>query len=285
MLLMTATPFQLNHQETINVLNVIDHMEGSLGRHRVEVLQSLRTRLAAKMLSSAEAGKAFSREWGALADQFSLVGPAYEPGELTFQDGNDPRTARLRDLWMKNDPAAGLPGEDVPTPLRGFFNRANNLKQANQALQESMRCLIIRHRRHNEHRRHWIGRSYPRATQQTLRPDYNRLHYEPGQPLEPRDELTQYLLMKVVALASMGRRKTALGTAVTGCFTTLWESKEGRNAIASAASGPGRGLLRILKRLTGGDTEVRDQKHPKVRRVVEAVMKKWEKGEKSLIFC
>jgi hypothetical protein len=213
------------------------------------------------------------------------MGAVYELGELPFKDGNDPRTARLRDLWMKNAPSVGLPGEDVPTPLRAFFNRANHLKQANQALQESMSCLVIRHRRHNEHRRYWIGRSYPRTTQQTLRPDYNRLHYEPGQPLEPRDELTQYLLMKVVALASMGRRKTALGTAVTGCFTTLWESKEGRNAIASAASGTGHGLLRVLRRLTGGDTEARDQKHPKVRRVVEAIMKGWEKGEKSLIFC
>src|SRR5260370_40443467 len=106
MLVRTATPVQLNRQETINVLNVSDDMEGSLGRHRVEVLQSLRARLATKMLSSAEAGKAFSREWGSLAEQFSLVGPAYETGQLTFQDGKYPRTARPRTPWMKKSPAA-----------------------------------------------------------------------------------------------------------------------------------------------------------------------------------
>jgi hypothetical protein len=193
--------------------------------------------------------------------------------------------ARLQDFWMKNGPASSITGVEVPSLLRAFFNRANDLKEANTALQKSMSRLVIRHRRNNEHRRYWIGRSYPRSAQQTLRPDYNRLHYEPGQTLEPRDELAQYLLMKVVAQASRGRRKTALGTAITGCFTTLWESMEGRNAVAAAASGPDHGLLRILKRLTGSGTLVRDQKHPKIRRVVDAVMKSWNIGEKSLIFC
>ena len=285
MLLMTATPFQLNPEETINILNVIDYMEGSLGRQRVEVLQGLRTQLEADLRKSADAGKSFSKEWGALADQFTRLDPAYGLGEIPYQEGKDPRMARLQDLWMKNRPASCITGEDVPSPLRVFFNRANDLKEANAALQKSMSRLVIRHRRDNQHRRYWIGRSYPRSAQQTLRPDYNRLHYEPGQTLEPRDELAQYLLMKVVAQASRGRRKTALGTAITGCFTTLWDSKEGRNAIAAAASGPDHGLLRILKRLTGSGTQVRDQKHPKIRKVVDAVMKRWNIGEKSLIFC
>src|ERR1019366_8544692 len=104
-LLMTATPIQLNPEETINVLNMIDHMEGSLGRQRVEALQALKTQLWANMQRSAEAGKAFSKEWGALADQFSRVDPAYGLEQLTFQDGNDPRMARLGDVWMKNGPA------------------------------------------------------------------------------------------------------------------------------------------------------------------------------------
>jgi hypothetical protein len=285
MLLLTATPFQLDPEETTNVLNVIEHMVGSLGRQRVEALQSLKTQLAADMRRAVDAGKAFSKEWGALADQFSRVDPVFGPGELTFEEGKDPRMVVLQRLWANNGTTADEAREDIPVPLRAFFKRANDLKRVNLELQKSMSRLVIRHRRHNEHRRYWIGRSYPPLMQHHLRPDYNRLHYEPGQHLEPRDELVQYLLMKVVAQASKGRRKTALGTAITGCFTTLWESKEGRNAIAAAASDDQHGLLRILKNLTGSGTQVRDREHPKVRRVIGAVMNRWEKGEKSLIFC
>ena len=105
------------------------------------------------------------------------------------------------------------------------------------------------------------GRGAGRSREGSPPRDYNRLHYETGQPLEPRDELAQYLLMKVIAQASRGRRKAALGPSITGCFTTLWQSKEGKNAIASAVSGPDRGLLRILRRLSGSGAQVRDQKH------------------------
>src|SRR5262249_46378007 len=144
---------------------------------------------------------------------------------------------------------------------------------------------FIRHRRTSAHRRYWVGREYPARDSSLLRPDYSRLHLAPGQALEARDELVQYLLMKVVAALSRGRHRTTLGTALTGCYTTMWESKEGRDAIDAAAQTDHQGLLQILYQLTGKAKRSKDGDHPKVRRIVEAVLNRWDRGEKSLIFC
>ena len=73
MLLLTATPFQLNPQETISILNVIEHMKTAIGKDRVSALQQMRERLARCLESSEQAGRAFSREWGVLADQLVLL--------------------------------------------------------------------------------------------------------------------------------------------------------------------------------------------------------------------
>jgi hypothetical protein len=151
-----------------------------------------------------------------------------------------------------------------------------------------MAPLIVRHRRRTEHRRYWVGREYPPgANGQASRPDRSQLHLAPGQPMPPHGELAQYLLMKVVAEISRGRHRTTLGTALTGCYTTLWESDEGRKAVESTLSAGQHNLLDILKRITGHGKEdnPRDAEHPKVETVVAEVLRRWEQGEKSLIFC
>src|SRR5262245_39209496 len=151
-----------------------------------------------------------------------------------------------------------------------------------------MAALVIRHRRQTEHRRYRVGKEYPpSADGRPTRPDQSQLHLAPGQSMPPHAELAQYLLMKVVAEVSRGNNRTALGTALTGCYTTLWESPEGRKAVATALKTGQHSLLDILKRLTGHGKEEnpRDAEHPKVETVVAEVLRRWEQGEKSLIFC
>jgi hypothetical protein len=206
MLLLTATPFQLNPQETVNVLNVIDHMKTAIGKDRVAALQQMREQLARCMVSSEQAGRAFSREWGVLSDQLARWDSSLNDFAVVPGTEIDPRMERVREFWAKLCGNGHLPAslrlEQVPGPIRPFFSRAMDLRQSNQSLSRAMRPLVIRHRRSSVHRRYWVGREYPPKANILLRPDHSRMHLAPGQPLEPRDELVQYLLMKVVASLS-----------------------------------------------------------------------------------
>jgi hypothetical protein len=289
LLLLTATPFQLNPQETISVLNVIDHMEPAIGKDRVALLRGMRERLAECMDFSAKTGCAFSREWGDLPNQLVHWDPKLGEVNPMVGDDVDPRSEKIRETWAKlisrENSIPCLSPEQVPGPIRPFFKRALELQQANQALRKAMGPLVIRHRRSYSHRRYWVGREYPPKGNVPLRPDQSRLHLAPGQPLDAKDELVQYLLMKVVAALSRGRHRTALGTAITGCYSTMWESKEGRNAIEAAAQGDQKGLMNILQRLTGKANKAKDAEHPKLRKVVDSILHRWDRGEKSLVFC
>lgn len=279
LLLLTATPFQLDPREMISVLNVIDHMGNAIGEEQVKSLQRLRERLATCLEASDVAGRAFSKEWGSLADQMARWDAKFADAKTILPGEDENRTEAIRKLWSERDSA------EVPGPLRPFFHRTEELRQANQALQKAMRPLVIRHRRDTQHRLYWVGREFPPTAGRILRPDQNQLHLEAGQALEPKDELVQYLLMKVVAELSRGRHRTALGTALTGCYSTLWASKEGRAAVEAAKQGNQQVLLTLLQRLTGKGSNAKDERHPKLRKVVDEVLQRWDRGEKSLIFC
>jgi hypothetical protein len=289
MLLLTATPFQLNPQETVSILNVIEHMKAAIGKDRVVALQHRRERLARCLESSERAGRAFSSEWGVLADQLARWDPGLIDVDVVSRTEVDPRTERVHEIWAglscDGEHQGSLALGEVPGPIRPFFSRAMDLREANQALSKAMRLLIIRHRRSTFYRRYWVGREYPPKGNSLLRPDQSRFHLAPGQSLEPRDELVQYLLMKVVAARSKGRYRTTLGTALTGCYSTMWQSKEGRDAIDAAAKGGQKGLMDLLNRMTGKATEAKDGDHPKLRRVVDELLERWDRGEKSLVFC
>ncbi len=279
LLLLTATPFQLDPRELINVLNVIDYMKDAVGEERVTVLRRLRDRLATCMERSEVTGRAFSKEWGSLAEQMTRWDAKFANINTLLPGERDSRTEAIRELWVQR----GV--HEIPGPLRPFFQRAEELQQANAALQTAMQPLVIRHRRDTQHRLYWVGREFPPRAGCSVRPDQNQLHLEAGQPLEPKDELIQYLLMKVVAELSRGRHRTALGTALTGCYSTLWASKEGRTAVEAAERGDQQPLLALLQRLTGKGGSAKDERHPKLSRVVEEVLQRWDRGEKSLLFC
>jgi hypothetical protein len=288
LLLLTATPFQLHRDELREVLSVGDAMEPAIGADRVALLRGFRDRIQEASAASEEAGAAFSREWGALPEQFSRVDPCFDAGNGILPGVADPRTGELDRLWNEVGEWGDGWSERVPGPLRPFFARARELRAANERLGRAMRVLIIRHRRSVGHRRVLIGREYPAATDAPARPDQHLLHLAPGATIPPHAELTQYLLMKVVADASRGRNRTTLGMDLTGCYTTLWESREGARAAEAATTGNNQRLLRILQQLTGyreGRENREDHRHPKLQLVLEETLRRWEQGEKTLIFC
>ena len=291
LLLLTATPFQLRPDELLSVLETSDSMKDAIGPDRVAALKDHRDAIGKAMERSEKAGTAFSKEWGLLDGQFARLDPALAdlgsgPALL------DSRTDTITTHWsaVRSVPESAQPTvlASVPGALRRFFDLALDLRRANRALQRAMSAVMIRHRRQTEHRRQWVGREYPpRVPGAELRPDQSTLHMAPGDLILPAAELAQYLLMKVVAEISRGRHRTSLGMDLTGCYTTLWVSKDGKRAIERATSDTGGGLLDQLKRLTGfgPDENPKDAEHPKVRAVVDEVLRRWDKGEKSLVFC
>lgn len=291
LLLLTATPFQLHRDELLEVLATADSMEEAIGAEPINLLRERRRQLAEVMRVSEEAGRVFSREWGALAEQIARLDQRFvaTPGNLPSEE--DPRTLEIDKYWSSLRVATGKSQQqalqNLPGLLRPFFKQSLQLQKANRQLYQVMAPLIVRHRRRTEHRRYWIGKEYPADSHgPTQRPDRSQLHLAPGCPMPPHSELAQYLLMKVVAEMSRGRRRTTLGMDMTGCYTTLWQSKEGSKAVEAALES-GQGLLTILKRITGHGHEEnpRDAEHPKVETVVAEVLRKWDQGEKSLIFC
>lgn len=75
---------------------------------------------------------------------------------------------------------------------------------------------------------------------------------------------------------------------LTGCYTTLWESREGARAAEAATAGNNQRLFRILQQLTGhrdGRENREDHRHPKLQLVLEEALRRWDHGEKTLIFC
>jgi hypothetical protein len=291
LLLLTATPFQLRPEELISVLATSDSMEEAIGPERVASLRSRRDEIGKAMDRSERSGAAFSKEWGNLDAQFTRLDSALG-GLAPRPELLDPRTDAIAKHWsaFRSVPEHAhltvLSG--VPGALRHFFELALDLRRANRALQRAMSNVIIRHRRQTEHRRQWVGREYPPPIPTAgLRPDQSVLHLAPGAQIPPDAELAQYLLMKVVAEIGRGKHRTSLGIDLTGCYTTLWESKDGKRAVERAATETGGPLLDQLKALTGfGHTEnPKDPKHPKVRAVVDEVLRRWDRGEKSLVFC
>ncbi len=75
LLLLTATPFQLHRDELLEVLGTADSMEPAIGAQQVELLRRRRGQLSEAMSASEEAGRSFSREWGALAEQMARLNP------------------------------------------------------------------------------------------------------------------------------------------------------------------------------------------------------------------
>lgn len=292
LLMLTATPFQLHRDELLEVLSVGDAMAPAVGADRIANLRGLRDQIREAMAASETAGVAFSREWGALTEQLTRMDGRFDSANSWLPGEQDPRTAEIDRWWgvltkdTATDPREKL--QVIPGPLRPFFHRALDLRDSNEKLSRAMRRLIIRHRRGVAHRRVWVGREYPPSEGLPPRPDQHLLHLAPGSRIPSYAELAQYLLMKVVAEASRGKHRTTLGMDLTGCYSTLWKSKEGMKATQAAMGGNSDRLLSLLQQVTGyqpsGENR-EDENHPKVRLVVKEVLDRWQRGEKSLIFC
>lgn len=294
-LLLTATPFQLRPDEMLEILKVSDNLKPSStiaeSDQRTERLRKLRDDTIRPVLDHAAGSSArFAKAWARLPKELSR-------GEITATWDSDALIKirkKLRGLALEDNSldiqvverVARESTAHLDAKTREFFREALQLYAFNQDLSAELGRLVIRHRRGTNHRAVLVGREFEQAQIGAMLPerqDRHLLHGAPGLDVTGEAELPHYLLMRCVSEMKGGHGKSSLGNTLTGCYSTLLHSREGvqvQDKLGESLAG--RVYLTLLKDMVRPS---HDARHPKVRRVVESVVKAWSRGEKSLIFC
>ena len=292
-LLLTATPFQLRPAEMLEILKIGDEMmpcptlaeslqrTSILRRHREEAIRPA-------LEAAAEESRRFAATWSKLphATTAGMIDDAWH-------------SPRVADVRAKLSMLAQRPGptrinefepmvetalSDIDPEVRHLLRSCLRLFVYNLNLSRELGKVVIRHRRHTEHRIFRVGMEYHAAVDAVgRRPDRHLLHAAPGLDVRGAAELPHYLLMRCVTEMKGGKGRSSVGSALTGCYSTLVGSSEGRDVSKRlVATEVGRVYLSLLKRMVDAK---RDPGHPKVQEVVAATVRNWSLGEKTLIFC
>jgi len=294
-LLLTATPFQLRPDEMLEILKVSDFTQPASTRAeslvRCERLKKYREDILMPALHNSEKqSHSFSRAWvriphrvtaGAVADAWNSPDLVTCRASFRFPANGDaeaglhsPQTAKIISAAIA----------EADPDIRQFLKEALYLDAYNATLSRELGKFVIRHRRQTDHRLFRVGSEYGVPTQpMPFRSDGHILHAAPGLDIRGEAELPQFLLMRCVSQMKGGKGRSSLGSDLTGCYSTLHESAEGRRIKESLKeSAAGRLYLDLL---FGMANRRHDPKHPKLSCVVNEVLDLWQAGEKVLIFC
>jgi len=293
LLLLTATPFQLRPAEVLSILEVSD----SLGicptikesEARREHLRDQRDSVVRRTLERSEGvSRSFAQAWSRLHPKTSKS----ELDAIWVSSRMETTQKVLLDLAT----AQGIVGEKetqcvvdeavngFDPGVREFFREALLLYTYNADLSQELGEVLIRHRRQTQHRAFLVGDEYTKgATEVARRPDRHVVHAADGIDVHGDGELPHYILMRCVSEMKGGKGRSSLGSALTGCYSTLLHSAEGRSVeklVSKSELGAAYyGLLRTMVKPEA------DKNHPKIREVVDSVVEHWKAGEKSLVFC
>jgi Helicase conserved C-terminal domain len=294
-LLLTATPFQLRPDEMLEILKVSDFMQSCPTKAdslaRCERLREYRQDVLLPALQDSEKqSRNFSRAWVRI--------PPRVRAETLADSWDSPEVKSARESLRSPAETYSLGGphvEDIAkiitaaisgteADIRQFLKEALYLDAYNARLSRELGKFVIRHRRQTDHRFFRIGTEYGLAAQKPpSRPDSHILHPAPGLDIRGEAELPQFLLMRCVSEMKNGKGRSSLGSDLTGCYSTLHESAEGRRVKESLKESlTGRLYLELL---FGMVNRRHDHKHPKLSCVVDEVIEHWKSGEKVLIFC
>lgn len=292
-LLLTATPFQLRPSEMLEILKVSDHLQACptdvKSAVRRERLKQHRESVIRPVLDyAARSSRRFTKAWSKLPATATqeTIRDTWQSSPLV--DARQKlRVAAERRGMVKTDELEHIIDvslSDVDPDIRQLVREGLRLYVYNTDLSQELGALVIRHRRHTEHRLFRVGMEYQPETHEVHeRPDRHVLHAAPGVDVRGEGELPHYLLMRCVSEMKGGKGRSSLGSALTGCYSTLIDSSEGRSVKKRLAkSDVGKVYLDLLMRMVN---KRQDPKHPKVREVVDAVLRNWKAGEKTLIFC
>ena len=291
-LLLTATPFQLRPAEMLQLMRIgLDTKFGpnaANSKARLAPYEHHLTKVIEPTLQDVEKGsRNFAKAWGRLN--------ATDADPLTREWSSSWAASCRNDLTALTTAHGKVDVEvleqrvhdsvaNAPQRLRPFLEAALVLFACNQELTAELGRVVIRHRRRADHRLFLVGSEFTSERQTAAaRPDRHVMHASPGIDVRGDAELPHYLLMRCIADLRQAGHKTSLGSAITGCYSTLFDSAEGRMLEkASAASESARMRIDLLKGLADAQ---KDAKHPKVAAVVQSVLDAWDRGEKTLLFC
>jgi hypothetical protein len=290
-LLLTATPFQLRPEEMLEVLRAGSVISPSASLAECDMrrarTEAHRNGVIKPVLEAAAAqSRVFAGAWGrlppagsrALAEAWCSAGlvrtraalreAAHLPGRVDAQ-----HVSRLSDEGAVGQPLA----------VREVLREGLRLYAFNEDLSQELGAFVIRHRRRTDHRLFHVGSEFTAPWASVLpRPDRSALHAAPGIDVHGDAELPHYLLMRCVSEMKRGKGRSALGSALTGCYSTLLQSADGKAIQARLGDGVGKTYLDLLLSMVGN---AHDADHPKVRAVLDATVRSWHAGEKTLLFC
>ncbi len=294
-LLLTATPFQLRPEEMLEILKVSDFMgpcrTSAESQGRVDRLSSFRETIIRPVLANAENhSRHFSRAWIRIPRRVGVdaLVAAWDSADLKLAREKIVALAQLDSVITDHgvELAKTISGAVAGThpDFRQFLKETLSLFAANTDLSLKLGKLVIRHRRQTDHRLFQVGAEYGQEAGMTgSRPDRHILHAAPGLDIRGEAELPQYLLMRCVSGMKGGKGRSSLGTDLTGCYSTLLVSAEGRRVRKSLnESHEARRYLDLLFDMVN---RRHDARHPKLSAVVEEVLRHWQAGEKVLLFC
>lgn len=290
LLLLTATPFQLRPAEMLEILRLSEEMEyaadpATQARRKARLVNHCEHIIRPALVNAEQASRLFSKQWSNVPLTTESIAAVWRSPALL-----DAR-AKLHNLvgqyGRQSQDEIHRVGSDAVFQLdpkvRAFFRHALVLFASNEILSAGLSKLVIRHRRQTDHRLMLVGEEYVHPDEAERRPDRHILHPAPGLDVRGDGELPHYLLMRCVTAMKQGKGRSSLGSALTGCYSTLLESAEGRQMQKRF-----RDLAEskiYFDTLFGMVRRKDDPGHPKLSRVVDATVNSWRDGEKTLIFC
>jgi hypothetical protein len=258
---LSATPFQLHHEELLSVLGLRRLL--AIGRDRHEELDAAVESLRTAMNKARDAGARFRETWrGVPGEDRKRVHETWAALE-----------ARPRDEWRQA-------AEQVrPSRISRALIDSAELERVNRRLEGRLRPFVIRHRHERGYRRHLIGRN---ASLDGVR---GTPHFEwaPGMEVAQTSELVHYILMRAVALAKRERGRAGLSAELTGSYRHLFETAAVWRRLGEARD-PRLSVYRDVLKAEIGD-RASDRKHPKIQATVERALEAFRRGQKTLIFC
>lgn len=298
MLFLTATPFQLGHHELIRVLRsfAAARWSGATAPDRTrtefqEALAELEQRLDENRLK----GRRLDHLWGKLAP--AHVG-AQGPGEVGLAEA-------VSDWWRRAQHSDDPLTREMVRAVDDCRRTRVRAERDEASPWSALRSWVIRHNRSPllPRKEGWpdVSRRETRCGD-AVRREGEAPESGGGLPLDGDGALPFLLAARAQGeLAAAGRARAFFAEGLCSSYEAFHHTREARaGAVDSAdeeltggADGTGSGIVPVawyeerIGRLIPSRAAPEEERlrHPKVRAVIDRVVRLWEAGEKALVFC
>ena len=262
---LSATPFQLRHDELLSLLKLRGVL--SLPKERTVQLDEAESNLRTAMEGARDSGDIFRKRWKGLqhVDQ-GVIAETWKAVMSAAESERQELAIQIR-----------------PPRVSHAIIAAMDLEGRNASLRKNLRPFVIRHQHPRRYREHFVGHKAASINGHGS-PTFS---WSPGMEIRGDDELAQYLMMRAVALAKDEKGLPSLGAELTGSYRHLVETAAAWKKLAQASNPLLRDYREILEKMIGKRTDENDPDagHRKIQATVQRALDFFKRGQKSLIFC